>query len=84
MNLDKLFAWVVGVVLVFAATGRLEVLQNWIWRAQAKVVYELRTSTWGSPRFFNKAESSIPSSPKSGLSQNETLDRLYAIEYSYS
>jgi hypothetical protein len=52
MNLDKLFAWVMGVVLVFAAAGRLDVLQNWIWRAQARVVYESRTSTWGSPRFF--------------------------------
>ncbi len=52
MNLDKLFAWVIGVVLVFAATGRLEILQNWIWRAQAKVVYESRTSTWGSPKVF--------------------------------
>ncbi len=52
MNLDKLFAWAVRVVLVFAASGRLDILQNWIWWAQAKVVYESRTSTWGSPRFF--------------------------------
>ncbi len=52
MNLDKLLATVVSVVLVFAASGRLDILQNWIWRAQAKVVYESRTSTWGSPRFF--------------------------------
>ena len=69
MNLDKLFAWVVGVVFVFAATGRLEVLQNWIWRAQARVVYESRTSTWGSPRFFNKAEPLALSSPKSDKSK---------------
>lgn len=52
MNLDKLFAWVVGVVIAFAATGQLDVLQAWVWRAQAKVIYESRTSTWGSPRFF--------------------------------
>lgn len=52
MNLDKLFAWVIAVVLAFATTGNLDVLQNWIWRAQAKVIYESRTSTWGSPRFF--------------------------------
>ncbi len=58
MNLDKLFAWVVGVVLVFAASGRLDILQNWIWRAQAKVVYESRTSTWGSPRFFKEKPNS--------------------------
>ena len=58
MNLDKLFAWVVGVVLVFAASGRLDVLQNWIWRAQARVVFESRASTWGSPRFFDEKEHS--------------------------
>ncbi len=52
MNLDKLFAWVIGVVIVFAATGRLHVLQNWVWRSQAKVVYESRASHWGESRFF--------------------------------
>jgi hypothetical protein len=52
MNLDKLFAWVIGVVIVFVAAGHLDVLQNWIWRAQAKVIYESRTSAWGNPRFF--------------------------------
>ncbi len=52
MNLDKLFARVMGVVLVFAAAGRLDVLQNWIWRAQAKVIYESRTSVLGKPEVF--------------------------------
>jgi len=52
MNLDKLFARVVGVVIAFTATGRLDELQTWVWRTQAKIVYESRTSTWGSPRFF--------------------------------
>jgi hypothetical protein len=54
MNLGKLFAWVVGVVMMFAVTGKLDVLQNWIWRAQAKVIYESRGSNWGSLRFFQK------------------------------
>lgn len=52
MNLDKLFTWITGVVIAFAVTGNLDVLQKWIWRAQAKVIYESRTSTWGTPRFF--------------------------------
>ncbi|MCM2280257.1 MAG: hypothetical protein NDI61_00265 [Bdellovibrionaceae bacterium] len=52
MNLDKLFSWIIGVVIAVAACGQLDTLQRWIWRAQAKVVYESRTSTWGSPRFF--------------------------------
>lgn len=52
MNLNKLFAWTIAVVITFAASGRLDVLQTWIWRAQAKLIYESRTETWGSPRFF--------------------------------
>ena len=58
MNLDKLVTWITGVVLMFAACGQLDTLQLWIWKAQAKVVYESRTSTWGSPRFFSK--NSVP------------------------
>lgn len=41
-----------GAVIAFASVGKLEVLQSWIWRAHTKVIYESRTSTWGSPRFF--------------------------------
>ncbi len=52
MNLDKLFAWIIGIVIMFAATGQLDVLQSWVWQAQAKVIYESRSSNWGSPRFF--------------------------------
>lgn len=52
MNLDKLFAWIIAVVIAFATTGQLDVLQSWIWKAQAKVISESRTSTWGSPRFW--------------------------------
>ena len=53
MNLDKLFSWIVGVVLAFSAAGELDTLQAWIWKAQAKVIYESRASNWGSPRFFH-------------------------------
>lgn len=63
MNLDKLMAWVVAVVLLFAGTGNLDVLQKWVWKAQAKVIYESRTSTWGSPRFFN-TENCVNCNPK--------------------
>lgn len=52
MNLEKLFTWIMGIVIAFAATGQFDVLQAWVWRTQAKVIYESRTSTWGSPRFF--------------------------------
>lgn len=52
MNLSKLFVIVIGIVAAFSSIGQLDVLQTWIWRAQAKLIYESRTETWGSPRFF--------------------------------
>lgn len=52
MNLEKIFVWAIGVVMAFSAMGNLDVLQTWIWRGQAKLIYESRTETWGSPRFF--------------------------------
>ena len=52
MNLDKLMAWVVTVVLLYATTGNIDQLQKWVRKAQAKAIYEFRSSTWGSPRFF--------------------------------
>lgn len=52
MNLDKLMASVVAVILVFAGTGNLQVFHKLVWKAQAKIIYESRSSTWGSPRFF--------------------------------
>lgn len=62
MNFDNLYAWVIGVVLAFSAIGQLDALQSWIWKAQARVLYESRTSTWGSPRFFPN-EINHPSRP---------------------
>ncbi len=52
MNLEKMFVWITAIVIAFATVGKLDILQNWIWRAQARVVHESRTSTWGSPKFF--------------------------------
>ncbi|MDZ4676812.1 MAG: hypothetical protein SGI74_04805 [Oligoflexia bacterium] len=56
MNLERLFIWITGVVIAFASIGQLDVLQNWIWKAQAHVIYESRSSNWGSPRFFSDVE----------------------------
>lgn len=67
MNLDKLFSWIAGVVIAFALVGKLDVLQTWIWRAQAKVVYASRTSTWGSPRFFLPTQKTQPTEQKASV-----------------
>jgi hypothetical protein len=52
MNFDKMFTWIIAIVLGYAAVGKIDTLQRWIWTAQAKVIAESRTSNWGSPRFF--------------------------------
>lgn len=52
MNLSKLVILSAGIVLALSATMNLNQLQTWIWRAQARLIYESRTETWGSPRFF--------------------------------
>jgi hypothetical protein len=62
MSLENLVKWVIGIVMASAAVGHLDTLQSWIWRAQAKVVIESRTSTWGSPRFFNVSKPMRPRS----------------------
>lgn len=52
MNLENLTKWICGFVLAAAVTGQLPKLQLWIWKAQAQVMRESKTSNWGSPRFF--------------------------------
>lgn len=52
MNLRKLVILSAGIVFALSATTNLDTLQTWVWRAQAKLIYESRTETWGSPRFF--------------------------------
>jgi len=64
MNLDSLFTWVVGIVVAVAFTGNLDRLQMAIWKAEAAVIRESRTSNWGSPRFF------VPDKTASAMSRN--------------
>jgi len=50
--IDKVIALSLAVVLGAAATGNLGRLQSLVWRHEAQLLYESRTSNWGSPRFF--------------------------------
>jgi len=54
MNLDKLFEWIIIVVIGFAVTGNLDKFTHWVYHAQAKVIYESRASAWGNPNIFLK------------------------------
>ncbi len=72
MNFDKLTAGIISLVIIAASTGQLPKLQLWIWKAQAKLIHESRTSTWGSPRFFPKQNFSTNRMKARGLSHSET------------
>lgn len=66
MNLNKLVILSAGIVLALSATMNLNQLQTWIWRAQARLIYESRTETWGSPRFFpRESDKQEPKAKKS-------------------
>ncbi len=71
MNLDKLFDWVIVIVIGFATAGHLDTLTNWVYRAQAKLVYESRASNWGNPSIF-KDTNSKTSNSKSLKFNNKT------------
>jgi hypothetical protein len=56
MNFDKTLTWIVGIVVAASLSGELPKLQLLIWKAQAHIIHESRTSTWGSPRFFPESK----------------------------
>jgi hypothetical protein len=62
MNLDKLFDWAITIVISFAVVGHLDTLTNWVYRAQARLVYESRASNWGNPSIFNDTHTKNSSS----------------------
>ena len=66
MNLDKLFDWVIAIVIGFTTVGHLDTLTNWVYRAQARLVYESRASNWGNPSVFK--ETNIKTSSSKSLS----------------
>lgn len=62
MNLDKLFEWIIVIVIGFSITGNLDKLTHWVYRAQAKLMYEARASNWGSPSIFRSNNIKEPNS----------------------
>ena len=52
MSFDKIGQLAAGVVLAAAVAGHLDSLNRWVQVATAKIVWESRTATWGSPIFF--------------------------------
>lgn len=56
MNFDKLTGvgsdFAITIVLAAALAGNLDKFTKWVYLARAKLLYESRTETWGSPDFF--------------------------------
>ncbi|MDD3021734.1 MAG: hypothetical protein PHX61_12275 [Alphaproteobacteria bacterium] len=60
MNLQNLVAWSLGVIISLAGVHHTDDIHRGILKAQAKIIYESRTETWGSPKFFKSGCSSVP------------------------
>lgn len=52
MNLGKLTDFAIGIVLLAAVMGNVDRLNLWIIKAQAKLLYDSRASSWGNPSIF--------------------------------
>ena len=52
MSLDKISSFAITVVIMAAMAGNLDRLNRWVQVATAKVLWESRSSAWGSPRFW--------------------------------
>lgn len=52
MNLTNLILWAASIIATWAGVYNIDTIQHGILKAQARLVYESRTETWGSPKFF--------------------------------
>ena len=52
MNLGNLIFWSASVITALAGVHNIDSIQRAIWKAQARITYESRTETWGSPNFL--------------------------------
>jgi hypothetical protein len=74
MNLTNLTVWAFGIVSTLMAAHHIEDIHRAIVRAQAQVLYESRTETWGSPRCFgvhSGGTMSVPGSVQNGNPSNK-------------
>ena len=54
MNLANLIKWSMGIVLSLATVTHIDDIHQRILKIQARLIYESRASSWGSPSFFAK------------------------------
>ncbi|QDK44647.1 hypothetical protein DOM22_05465 [Bdellovibrio sp. ZAP7] len=64
MNLTNLILWSAGFITALAGVQNIDTIQRGILKAQARLVYESRTETWGSPKFLKISNSHSVSESK--------------------
>lgn len=74
MNLEPIMKYATGVVIAAAIAGHLGSLNRWVWVETAKLLWESRTSTWGSPHWVEK-------SSKSNKTQKDKGGASYKLEF---
>ncbi len=52
MNLTNLILWSFAIVSMWAVGSHVDDIHTAILNAQAKLIYESRSETWGSPKFL--------------------------------
>ncbi|AHI06564.1 hypothetical protein BDW_10320 [Bdellovibrio bacteriovorus W] len=57
MNLSNLIFWSAAMISAWAGVYHIDDIHSVILKAQAKIIYESRTETWGSPKFLSKGSS---------------------------
>ncbi|MGZ3747597.1 MAG: hypothetical protein ACXWRE_09505 [Pseudobdellovibrionaceae bacterium] len=57
MSLSNLIFWSAAIITALAGASNIDSIQEGIWKAQAKLIYESRTEKWGTPKFFNRNHS---------------------------
>lgn len=70
MNLTNLIFWSASVITALAGVHNIDSIQRAIWKAQARIIYESRTETWGSPKFLRNEQRQSKLSPKGVQERN--------------
>lgn len=60
MNLSNLIFWSVGIISAWTGAYHIDDIHRGILKAQAKIIYESRTETWGSPKILELKEQPQP------------------------
>lgn len=68
MNLMNLILWSAGLITALSGVHNIDAIQRAILKAQARLIYESRTETWGSPKF-------LPTDPKSKASSTKQFKK---------